>query len=97
MVSRNRKKCYSRSGEFVEVRARRYGDLVQECAKGLSLGEAPPKSVLSLFHSDDTIIPAMSTGESRGEWVLQDYLKSVNRHASQMKFGIGYILKVCCV
>ena len=71
-----------------------YNELVKTCAETLKLEDPPPGSELSLFRSDGTLIPPVATDESGSGWVLRDYLKSINRSAAQIRFGVGYINKV---
>lgn len=77
----------------MEVRVCRnilYYDLVNE---SLQLEEAP-ESELSLFRSDGTIVPPTPIDESGKEWTLEYYLRSIERSAAQVRFGVGFISKV---
>ena len=97
-ITKNRKNNYSSTGGYVEVRVWRsilYYDLINVCARSLQLEAAPLEGELSLFRSDGTIVPPTPVDESGKEWTLLDYLKTIDRSAGQVRFGVGFISKVC--
>ena len=93
-MSRNKKRNFSKCGDYVEIIVGprvTYEDLISACAKEVH----PPKDQsmstprLSLFRADGTVVPPHSL--DGGEWVLEDYLKSINRKPHQIRFGVGFV------
>ena len=92
------KNSYRKTGDYIEVSVPAkadYGAVCREAAEVLKL-EAPHEDcILRLFRTDGTIVSnqVIKTSSGLKAWNIERYLGLLQRSASQVKLGVGYIEK----
>lgn len=106
-MKNTRKKSYRKHGDYVEVSIpanASYSTVCKEAAETLQIHTPYEGCSLQMFRADGTVVSNRLIKTVHGlekPWTIERYMGLLQRSASQVKLGVGYIEKdaamVCCI